>query len=119
MIQLRPRSTERGACPPPGRSSFPFLAHSFVSPFFPSQYTDSQVNKLEITPDKQFLAAAGAPLFDPGPRPAARLPRACPFLSRAPPPLFPPFSPLSCPLPAGNPHIRLYEVNSNNPQARS
>lgn len=35
------------------------------------QYPDSQVNKLEITPDKQYLAAAG------------------------------------------NPHIRLYEVNSN------
>jgi G protein beta subunit-like protein len=31
------------------------------------QYTDSQVNKLEITPDKQYLAAAGNPyirLFD-------------------------------------------------------
>jgi G protein beta subunit-like protein len=25
------------------------------------QYADSQVNKLEITPDKQFLAAAGNP----------------------------------------------------------
>eukprot|EP00898_Chlorokybus_atmophyticus_P001747 jgi/Chlat1/2573/Chrsp175S00149 len=38
------------------------------------QYSDSQVNKLEISPDKHFLAAAG------------------------------------------NPHIRLFEVNSNNPQ---
>uniref|UniRef100_A0A5B7BPY3 Target of rapamycin complex subunit LST8 n=1 Tax=Davidia involucrata TaxID=16924 RepID=A0A5B7BPY3_DAVIN len=38
------------------------------------QYPDSQVNKLEITPDKQYLAAAG------------------------------------------NPHIRLFEVNSNTPQ---
>lgn len=38
------------------------------------QYADSQVNKLEITPDKQYLAAAG------------------------------------------NPHIRLFEVNTNNPQ---
>jgi G protein beta subunit-like protein len=27
------------------------------------QYTDSQVNKLEITPDKQYLAAAGNPLI--------------------------------------------------------
>lgn len=38
------------------------------------QYADSQVNKLEITPDKQYLAAAG------------------------------------------NPHIRLFEVTTNNPQ---
>jgi len=38
------------------------------------QYPDSQVNKLEITADKQYLAAVG------------------------------------------NPHVRLYEVNSNNPQ---
>ncbi|KAL5973312.1 hypothetical protein ACLOJK_029962 [Asimina triloba] len=38
------------------------------------QYPDSQVNRLEITPDKQYLAAAG------------------------------------------NPHIRLFEVNSNSPQ---
>lgn len=38
------------------------------------QYADSQVNKLEITTDKKYLAAAG------------------------------------------NPHIRLFEVNSNNPQ---
>ncbi|PIA60258.1 hypothetical protein AQUCO_00300043v1 [Aquilegia coerulea] len=38
------------------------------------QYPDSQVNRLEITPDKQYLAAAG------------------------------------------NSHIRLFEVNSNNPQ---
>ena len=38
------------------------------------QYTDSQVNRLEITQDKQLLAAAG------------------------------------------NPHIRVFEVNSNNPQ---
>mmetsp|Transcript_32623 Transcript_32623/g.45270 ORF Transcript_32623/g.45270 Transcript_32623/m.45270 type:complete len:316 (+) Transcript_32623:173-1120(+) len=38
------------------------------------QYADSQVNKLEITPDKQYLAAAG------------------------------------------NPHIRLFEVATNNPQ---
>ncbi|XP_024543016.1 protein LST8 homolog [Selaginella moellendorffii] len=38
------------------------------------QYTDSQVNKLEITPDKHFLAAAG------------------------------------------NPNIRLFEINSSNPQ---
>ena len=37
------------------------------------QYADSQVNKLEITPDKQYLAAAG------------------------------------------NPHIRLFEVNTTNP----
>ncbi|KAG6541382.1 hypothetical protein Mapa_017251 [Marchantia paleacea] len=37
------------------------------------QYTDSQVNRLEITPDKQYLAAAG------------------------------------------NPHIRLFEINSNQP----
>eukprot|EP00744_Colponema_vietnamica_P007153 GILI01010327.1.p1 GENE.GILI01010327.1~~GILI01010327.1.p1 ORF type:complete len:307 (-),score=43.26 GILI01010327.1:56-976(-) len=37
------------------------------------QYPESQVNRLEITPDKQFLAAAG------------------------------------------NPHIRLFEINSNNP----
>ncbi|KAL3691901.1 hypothetical protein R1sor_005552 [Riccia sorocarpa] len=37
------------------------------------QYTDSQVNRLEITPDKQLLAAAG------------------------------------------NPHIRLFEINSNQP----
>jgi len=38
------------------------------------QYSDSQVNRLEVTPDKQFIAAAG------------------------------------------NPHIRLFEVNSSNPQ---
>ncbi|RLN19963.1 WD repeat-containing protein wat1 [Panicum miliaceum] len=38
------------------------------------QYPDSQVNRLEITPDKRFLAAAG------------------------------------------NPHIRLFDVNSNSPQ---
>ena len=38
------------------------------------QYADSQVNKLEITPDKQYLAAAG------------------------------------------NPHIRLFEVHTSNPQ---
>ncbi|RLN38781.1 hypothetical protein C2845_PM01G32270 [Panicum miliaceum] len=38
------------------------------------QYPDSQVNRLEITPDKRFLA------------------------------------------PAGNPHIRLFDVNSNSPQ---
>eukprot|EP00249_Psilotum_nudum_P010439 c22545_g1_i1 orf=465-1415(-) len=38
------------------------------------QYPDTQVNRLEITPDTQYLAAAG------------------------------------------NPHIRLFEVNSNNPQ---
>mmetsp|Transcript_9653 Transcript_9653/g.40418 ORF Transcript_9653/g.40418 Transcript_9653/m.40418 type:complete len:311 (-) Transcript_9653:111-1043(-) len=38
------------------------------------QYADSQVNKLEITPDKRYLAAAG------------------------------------------NPHIRLFEVNTSNPQ---
>eukprot|EP00268_Persea_americana_P066555 TRINITY_DN9076_c0_g1_i2.p1 TRINITY_DN9076_c0_g1~~TRINITY_DN9076_c0_g1_i2.p1 ORF type:complete len:253 (+),score=28.76 TRINITY_DN9076_c0_g1_i2:370-1128(+) len=38
------------------------------------QYPDSQVNRLEITPDKQYIAAAG------------------------------------------NPHIRLFEVNSNSPQ---
>ena len=39
------------------------------------QYADSQVNKLEITPDKRYLAAAG------------------------------------------NPHVRLFEVNASNPQA--
>eukprot|EP00742_Colponemidia_sp_Colp-10_P003715 GILJ01003954.1.p1 GENE.GILJ01003954.1~~GILJ01003954.1.p1 ORF type:complete len:308 (+),score=27.83 GILJ01003954.1:51-974(+) len=39
------------------------------------QYAESQVNKLEISPDKQYLAAAG------------------------------------------NPHIRLFEINSNNPNA--
>ncbi|TQE10913.1 hypothetical protein C1H46_003486, partial [Malus baccata] len=38
------------------------------------QYPDSQVNRLEITPDKRFLAAAG------------------------------------------NPHIRLFDVNTNSPQ---
>lgn len=38
------------------------------------QYSDSQVNRLEITPDKQYLAAAG------------------------------------------NPHVRLFEVNTSNPQ---
>nr|AFK40781.1 unknown [Medicago truncatula] len=38
------------------------------------QYPDSQVNRLEITPDKRYLAAAG------------------------------------------NPHIRLFDVNSNSPQ---
>ena len=38
------------------------------------QYADSQVNKLEITPDKQYIAAAG------------------------------------------NPQVRLYEVNTGNPQ---
>ena len=38
------------------------------------QYADSQVNRLEITPDKQYLAAAG------------------------------------------NPHVRLFEVNTSNPQ---
>jgi len=38
------------------------------------QYPDSQVNQLEITPDKRFLAAAG------------------------------------------NPHVRLYDIHSNNPQ---
>jgi len=37
------------------------------------QYADSQINKLEITPDKQYIAAAG------------------------------------------NPHVRLFEVNTNNP----
>jgi WD40 repeat protein len=61
------------------------------------QYADSQVNKLEITPDKHYLAGA-PPLLTLNPT-VRRLADAS---ARA--------------AAAGNPAIRLFEVNTNNPQ---
>ena len=61
------------------------------------QYADSQVNKLEITPDKHYLA--GAPYYIVCAR--ARLIRTDSYVPCAA---------------AGNPAIRLFEVNTNNPQ---
>ena len=65
------------------------------------QYADSQVNKLEITPDKHYLAGAwaSAALLPPNPT-------RCSVEADA----------ALAPAAAGNPAIRLFEVNTNNPQ---
>ena len=65
------------------------------------QYADSQVNKLEITPDKHYLAGAWAS--------TASL---CRLTLRGAPRRLTPLAPAA----AGNPAIRLFEVNTNNPQ---
>ena len=71
------------------------------------QYADSQVNKLEITPDKHYLAGA---------------PAACAAAAAAANPTTPQrlrrltqkrAARIAA---AGNPAIRLFEVNTNNPQ---
>ena len=66
------------------------------------QYADSQVNKLEITPDKHYLAGASLRL-----RRRLTL-RGVHLVGVLTPPLA--FAA------AGNPAIRLFEVNTNNPQ---
>ena len=110
------------SCPVPAFRGLPSSARLKPPPPLP-QYTDSQVNKLEITPDKQFLAAAGAAPFAPAQAGVGSLPcrprnaLSCSTLTSASlrPALIPVLPSAAL---AGNPHIRLYEVNSNNPQVR-
>lgn len=71
------------------------------------QYADSQVNKLEITPDKHYLA--GARGFPPWSLRHVNARLEASAHSHLPPP---PSSQSA----AGNPSIRLFEVNTNNPQ---